>query len=67
MIERDVYQLEVEEDGRSRLLRFNKKYSIWVSIEFIGDSVSLEKSVQDHLKGQYIRRVLENLKNDGSC
>jgi hypothetical protein len=61
-IKGDVYKVEVNDDGRPRLLRFNKKYKIWVSIEFLGESDGLEKLVQDHLKGQYIRRVLESLK-----
>jgi len=61
-IQGDVYKIEVNDKGHPRLLRYNTKYRIWVSVEFMGNSVDLEKSVQNLLKGQYVRRVLESLK-----
>jgi hypothetical protein len=61
-IKGEVYKVDVNEDGRPRLLRYNTKYKIWVNLEFMENSFDLEKSIQDLLKGQYIRRVLEGLK-----
>lgn len=61
-IKGDVYKVEINDDGRPWLLRFNKRYKTWVRIEFMENSVDLEKSIQDLLKSQYVRRVLDSLK-----
>lgn len=55
----DKYKLMVDEAGNRYLVRYNKKYKVWVQLKFIGNNYdNLESIIVDTLQEQFIHRIL---------
>lgn len=59
-IQGDVYRFEECEGERLRLARFNKKYGIWITLEFIESAENPNEIIESYLKSSYLRRMLES-------